>query len=110
LSAKTRFPNLKLAANQPHQFDALGHNVAAALSIFKATILKENGINESHLPPPRPFSVEATLAGRVTVTRETGAGDGFHYFHFFHFAAGRGRDKYCNDISVYHDAPSGDDD
>jgi hypothetical protein len=58
------------------------------------------------LPPPRLFSVEATLAGRVTVTRETGAGNGFHRFDLFHFSAGNGRDKNCDDLSVYHDAPS----
>jgi hypothetical protein len=56
------------------------------------------------LPPSLPSSVEATLARRVTVARETGAGNGFRYFHLFHFPAGNGRDKYCNDISVCHDA------
>jgi hypothetical protein len=68
--------------------------------------VKENGINESHLPPPPPVSVEATLAHQVTVTRETGAGNRFRNFYLFQFPAGRGRDKNCNDISVYHDAPS----
>ncbi|MGB7950764.1 MAG: hypothetical protein WCH75_24050 [Candidatus Binatia bacterium] len=94
---------MKLAANHPHQFDAPGHNIAATLSIFKATALKENGIDKSHLPPSRLFSVKTTFALRVTVTSETGAGNGFHYFHLFHFPAGNGRDKYRDDISVCHD-------
>jgi hypothetical protein len=104
LSAKTRLPDLKLAANEPHQLNALGHDVPAALSIFKATPVKENGIDKGHLPPPRPLSVEATLALRVPVTRETGAGNGFDNFDLFHFPARNRRDKNRHNISVYHDA------
>ena len=55
------------------------------------------------MPPPRPFLVETTLAGRVTVTREAGAGNGFRTSYLFHFLpAGNRRDKYRNNISVYH--------
>ena len=104
LAAKTRLPNLKLAADQPHQFNSLGHDVTAALSIFKTTTPEENGIDEGHLPPSGPFPVEATLGHRISVTREAGAGSGFYNFHLFHFPAGNERDKYRNDTSVYHDA------
>lgn len=104
LSAKARLADLKLAADQPHQFDALGNDIAPALSVVKTTILEENGIDEGHLPPSGPFPVEATLGCRISVAREAGAGDGFHRFDLFHFPAGDGRDKYRNDTSVYHDA------
>ncbi|HET7007335.1 MAG TPA: hypothetical protein VFK65_17650 [Candidatus Binatia bacterium] len=97
---------MKLAADQPHQFDALGYDIAPALSIFKATVVKEKRIDEGHLPPSGAFPVEAALGHRVTVARETRAGDGLDHFHLFHFPAGNGRDKNCDDISVYHDAPS----
>jgi hypothetical protein len=55
---------------------------------------------------PGRFRLKLPSPVEVTVTRETGTGDGFRTLYLLHFPAGRGRDKNCNDISVYHDAPS----
>jgi hypothetical protein len=104
LSQKSRLANLKLAANEPHQFDSLRHNITSAVNIFKATIFKENSINESHLPPAYLFSAEATRASRITISGQTSASKCFDCVHFLHFPAGNGANTNRDNISVYHNA------
>lgn len=74
----------KFLTDKRHEFYSVGNDISAAMLKFEAATLKKYTIDQSYGPISRPTFIEASVTSAVSISLETGTGDGLNFLDKLH--------------------------
>ena len=94
-------PNPEVSADEPHELDVQGDDVATTIREFEAAPFEEDSVNQGHLAVALFALIETTFACSVAVAFKPLARDRFDFWNLLHRFACGGTDADCCDCSVH---------